>query len=79
MYHLRVFFVRLFVNVPKDERSNLDAKAKQRIFIGYNDECTVQVLYVEDILIVGKNIFNINRLKKKLGKSQLVFQVNMKN
>ena len=33
--HLRVFGCKAFVHVPKDERSKLDAKKKQCIFIGY--------------------------------------------
>ena len=33
--HLRVFGCKAFVHVPKDERSKLDAKARQCIFIGY--------------------------------------------
>ena len=33
--HLRVFGCKSFVHVPKDERSKLDAKARQCIFIGY--------------------------------------------
>ncbi|KAL3835280.1 hypothetical protein ACJIZ3_003671 [Penstemon smallii] len=37
--HLRVFGCKAFVHVPKDERSKLDAKTRQCIFIGYgNDE-----------------------------------------
>jgi hypothetical protein len=36
--HLRVFGCRAFVNIPKDERSKLDNKVKQCIFIGYGHE-----------------------------------------
>ncbi|RVW14266.1 Retrovirus-related Pol polyprotein from transposon TNT 1-94 [Vitis vinifera] len=36
--HLRVFGCRAFVHIPKDERSKLDPKAKQCIFIGYGHE-----------------------------------------
>ena len=32
--HLRVFGCKAFVHVPKDERSKLDAKSRQCIFIG---------------------------------------------
>jgi len=35
--HLRVFGYKAFVHVPKDERSKLDAKSRQRIFIGYGE------------------------------------------
>ena len=33
--HLRVFGSKAFVHIPKDERSKLDPKAKQCIFLGY--------------------------------------------
>ena len=33
--HLRVFGCRAFVHVPNDERSKLDKKTRQCIFIGY--------------------------------------------
>ncbi|PKI65872.1 hypothetical protein CRG98_013735 [Punica granatum] len=33
--HLRVFGCRASVHIPRDERSKLDAKAKQCIFLGY--------------------------------------------
>lgn len=36
--HLRVFGCRAFVHIPKDERSKLDDKAKQCIFLGYGHE-----------------------------------------
>ncbi|CAM8972007.1 unnamed protein product [Rhodiola kirilowii] len=36
--HLKVFGCRAFVHIPKDERTKLDNKAKQCIFIGYGDE-----------------------------------------
>ncbi|PKI59578.1 hypothetical protein CRG98_019987 [Punica granatum] len=36
--HLRVFGWRAFVHIPRDERSKLDAKAKQCIFLGYAHE-----------------------------------------
>ena len=36
--HLRVFGCRAFVHIPKDERSKLDPKAKQCIFLGYGHE-----------------------------------------
>ena len=35
--HLRVFGYKAFVHVPKDERSKLDAKSRQCIFIGYDE------------------------------------------
>ena len=36
--HLRVFGCRAFVHVPKDERSKLDKKTRQCIFIGYGED-----------------------------------------
>ena len=36
--HLRVFGCKSFVHVPKDERSKLDAKSRQCIFIGYGED-----------------------------------------
>ncbi|RDX96554.1 hypothetical protein CR513_20771, partial [Mucuna pruriens] len=36
--HLRVFGCKTFVNVPKDERSKLDMKTRQCIFIGYGHD-----------------------------------------
>ena len=36
--HLRVFGCRAFVYVPRDERSKLDSKTKQCIFLGYSNE-----------------------------------------
>ena len=36
--HLRVFGCRAFVHVPRDERSKLDNKTKQCIFLGYSNE-----------------------------------------
>ncbi|KAL5821663.1 hypothetical protein ACOSQ3_023545 [Xanthoceras sorbifolium] len=36
--HLKVFGCRAFVHIPKDERSKLDGKAKQCIFVGHAHE-----------------------------------------
>jgi hypothetical protein len=36
--HLMVFGCRAFVHVPKDERSKLDSKSKECIFLGYGNE-----------------------------------------
>ena len=35
---MRVFGCRAFVHIPKDERSKLDPRAKQCIFLGYGHE-----------------------------------------
>ena len=36
--HLKVFGCKVFMHVPKEERSKLDDKATLCIFIGYGDE-----------------------------------------
>ena len=36
--HLRVFGYKAYVHIPKDERSKLDDKAKECIFLGYGHE-----------------------------------------
>ena len=36
--HLRVFGCKTFFHVPRDERSKLDRKTKQCIFLGYSNE-----------------------------------------
>ena len=36
--HLRVFGCKAFVHIPKDERSKLDAKTRQCVFIGYGQD-----------------------------------------
>ena len=36
--HLRVFGYKVYVHIPKDERSKLDDKAKEFIFLGYGYE-----------------------------------------
>ncbi|KAI4347636.1 hypothetical protein L6164_008430 [Bauhinia variegata] len=36
--HLHVFSCKAFVHVPKDERSKLDAKTRQCVFIGYGHD-----------------------------------------
>ena len=37
-HHLRVFGCKAFVHVPKDERSKLDVKTRECIFIGYGQD-----------------------------------------
>jgi hypothetical protein len=36
--HLRVFSCRTFVHIPNDERSKLDSKTKECIFLGYGND-----------------------------------------
>nr|XP_016465202.1 PREDICTED: pentatricopeptide repeat-containing protein At2g02980, chloroplastic-like [Nicotiana tabacum] len=50
--HLRVFGSKVCVHVPKDERSKLDVKTKQCIFIGYGQDefgCRFYDPTIEDI------------------------------
>ena len=36
--HLRVFGCKAYVHIPKDERSKLDMKTRQCIFVGYGQD-----------------------------------------
>ncbi|GKV41223.1 hypothetical protein SLEP1_g48789 [Rubroshorea leprosula] len=56
--HLRVFGCKAFVHVPKDERSKLDAKTKQYIFIGYGQDEFGYWLYdpVEKKLVRSRDV-----------------------
>lgn len=36
--HLRVFGCKAFVHIPKDERSKLEVKTKQYVFVGYSQD-----------------------------------------
>jgi hypothetical protein len=36
--NLKVFWCRAFVHVPRDDRSKLDSKTKQCVFLGHPDE-----------------------------------------
>lgn len=56
--HLKVFGCKAFVHVPKDERSKLDAKTRQYIFLGYGrDEFGYRLYYpVEKKLIRSRDV-----------------------
>ena len=43
--HLRVFSCKVYIHIPKDERSKLHDKAKECIFLGYGHEEFGYVLY----------------------------------
>ena len=43
--HFRIFGCKAFVHVPKDERSKLDAKTRQCMFIGYGLDGFGYMLY----------------------------------
>ncbi|RDX68336.1 hypothetical protein CR513_52691, partial [Mucuna pruriens] len=60
--HLRVFDCKTFVHVAKDEKSKLDMKTKQCIFIGYGQDEYGNKLYD----LVEKKLFrsHIDKVKK---------------
>ena len=72
--HLRVFGCKAFVHVPKDERSKLDAKTRQCIFIGYGldefgyrlyDPIEKQLVKSRDIIFMkNQTIEDIDKVEK---------------
>ena len=80
--HLRVFGCKAFMHVPKDERSKLDAKSRQCIFIGYDENEFGYRLYdpVEKKLVRSRDvkfmkdqtIQDINKVKKSTPKEDNV-------
>ena len=56
--HLQVFGCKAFVHVPKDERSKLDVKTRQCIFIGYGQDEYGYRLYdpVEKKLVRSRDV-----------------------
>ncbi|RDX88079.1 hypothetical protein CR513_30373, partial [Mucuna pruriens] len=56
--HLRVFSCKAFVYVPKDERSKLDRKTRQCIFIGYDHDKYSYMMYdpVEKKLVKSRDV-----------------------
>ncbi|RDX95839.1 hypothetical protein CR513_21583, partial [Mucuna pruriens] len=56
--HLRVFDYKALVHVPKDERSKLDIKTRQCIFIGYGHDEYDYMLYdrVEKKLVQSRDV-----------------------
>lgn len=73
--HLRVFGCKAYVHVPKDERSKLDAKTRQCIFIGYGqdefgyklyDPVEKKVVRSRDVkFIEDQTIEDIDKMEKK--------------
>ena len=71
---MRVFGCKAFVHVPKDERSKLDAKTRQCIFIGYGldefgyrlyDSIKKKLVIIRDIIFMEKQtIEDIDRAKR---------------
>ena len=56
--HLRVFGCKAFVHIPKDERSKLDSKTRQCIFVGYGNDNFGYRLYdpIEKKLIRSRDV-----------------------
>ncbi|KAL6335618.1 hypothetical protein AAG906_030754 [Vitis piasezkii] len=72
--HLRVFGYRAFVHVPRDERSKLDSKTKQCIFLSYSNEefgyrlwdlSTKKIIRSRDVVFFeDQTIEDLDRVKK---------------
>ena len=56
--HLHVFGCKAFVHIPKDERSKLDAKTRQCVFIGYGQDDFGYKLYdpVEKKIVRSRDV-----------------------
>ena len=56
--HLHVFGCKAFVHIPKDERSKLDAKTRQYVFIGYSHDDFGYKLYdpVENKIVRSRDV-----------------------
>ena len=46
--HLRIFVCPVFVHVPKEKKTNLDASRKNGIFVGYSDTSKAYRIYIPD-------------------------------
>ena len=71
--HLRVFGCRAFVYVPRDERSKLDSKTKQCIFLGYSNEefgyklwdlTTKKIISRDVVFFEDQTIEDLDQVKK---------------
>ncbi|VFQ78825.1 unnamed protein product [Cuscuta campestris] len=72
--HLRVFGCKAFVHVPKDERSKLDVKTRQCIFVGYGhdefgyrlyDPVEKKLVRSRDVIFMeDQNIEDIQKMEK---------------
>ena len=72
--HLRVFGCRAFVHVPNDERSKLDSKANQCIFLGSKDDefdyrlwnpKEKKIVRSRDVIFFEEPLKTLNRKKKQ--------------
>lgn len=76
--HLRVFDCKAFVHIPKDERSKLDAKTRQCIFIGYGqdefgyrlyDPVKRNLMRSRDVMFIeDQTVDNLTRRRKRIQK-----------
>ena len=72
--HLRVFGCKTFFHVPRDERSKLDSKTKQCIFLGYSNEefgyrlwdpTTKKIIRNRDVILFeDQTIEDLDQVKK---------------
>ncbi|GAA0170948.1 hypothetical protein LIER_25099 [Lithospermum erythrorhizon] len=71
--HLRVFGCRAFVHIPKDERSKLDNKSNQYLYLSFGDEkfgyklygpVSKKIVRSRDVVFIEKQI--IGDLRKEL-------------
>ncbi|VFQ61773.1 unnamed protein product [Cuscuta campestris] len=77
--HLRVFGCKDFVHVPKDERSKLDVKTRQCIFVGYGhdefgyrlyDPVEKKLVRSRDVIFMeDQNIEDIQKMEKSESQS----------
>jgi hypothetical protein len=77
--HLKVFGCKAFVHIPQDERSKLDSKTRQCIFLGYGgdqfsynlfDPIARKVVRSRDVVFVeDQTIKDIVKTKKKVPES----------
>ncbi|VFQ70960.1 unnamed protein product [Cuscuta campestris] len=77
--HLRVFGCKAFVHVPKDERSKLDVKTRQCIFVGYGhdefgyrlyDPVEKKLVRSRDVIFMeDQNIEDIQKMEKSESQS----------
>jgi hypothetical protein len=81
--HLKVFGCKAFVHIPQDERSKLDSKTRQCIFLGYGGDQFSYKLFdpiarkfvrrgLDIVFVEDQTIEDIVKTKEKVPKSILV-------
>ena len=68
--HLRPFNCRTFVHIPKDEKSKIDVKSRQYIFLNYRHEDFGYRLYdpIEKKVIRNRDVFLENQSIENIDK-----------